>query len=63
MVDIISAKDLDSDPKYHDIGLVILESAQELTSLAETLGVPVIFRDGKKKFRFTHEGIKYIAWQ
>ncbi|MHA1381876.1 MAG: hypothetical protein ACTSRG_26190 [Candidatus Helarchaeota archaeon] len=62
MPEIISVKKINEDPKYGDINMIKMESPQKLLELAETLNIPVVFKDGKN-FSFEFEGVKYWAKQ
>ncbi|MHA1300720.1 MAG: hypothetical protein ACTSO9_14990 [Candidatus Helarchaeota archaeon] len=62
MPEIVSVKKINEDPKYSDIDRIKLPSTQKLLELAETLGIPVVFKDGKI-FVFEFEKITYWAKQ
>lgn len=62
MPEIIKPDDIqDDEKKYMDIEQIRLNSVQELTELAETLKVPVIFQSSRKKYMFVYKGIKIMA--
>ena len=62
MPEIIKPDDIQDDgKKYWDIEQIRLNSVQELTELAESLNVPVIFQSSRKKYMFIYKDMKIMA--
>ena len=61
--EIIKPADIQDKKKYWDIEQVELSSVQQLLELAETLDIPVVFQDGRKKYMFVYKGMKFVAKQ
>ena len=62
MPEIIKTLNIQDDTKkYWNIEQIRLFSVQKLTELAETLDIPTIFQDGKRKYMFVYQGMKIMA--
>ena len=55
MPEIIKSLNIQDDTKkYSNIEQIRLNSVQKLTELAESLDIPTIFQDGKRKYMFVY---------